>query len=42
MPLIIHFVRLCQGLLPLFLFDLLAGKILGIYSTMEHFEGRKN
>ncbi len=42
MPLIIHFVRLCQGLMPIWLFDLLVGKVLGIYKTMEHFEGRKN
>jgi all-trans-retinol dehydrogenase (NAD+) len=42
MPLIIHFVRLCQGLFPIWLFDLIVGKGLGIYKTMEHFEGRKN
>ncbi len=42
MPLIVHFVRLCQGLLPLFLFDWVAGKVLGIYKTMDHFEGRKD
>lgn len=42
MPLIIHFVRLCQGLMPIWLFDLLVGRVLGIYKTMEHFEGRKN
>jgi short-subunit dehydrogenase len=41
MPLIVHFVRLCQGLLPIFLFDWVAGRVLGIYKTMEHFEGRK-
>jgi len=41
MPLIIHIVRLCQGLLPIPLFDFLVGKVLGIYKTMEHFEGRK-
>jgi short-subunit dehydrogenase len=42
MPLIIHFVRLCQGLMPIWLFDFLVGNVLGIYKTMEHFEGRKN
>jgi short-subunit dehydrogenase len=41
MPLIIHFVRLCQGLFPIWLFDFLVGRVLGIYKTMEHFEGRK-
>ncbi len=42
MPLIIHFVRFCQGLMPIPLFDFVVGKVLGIYKTMEHFEGRKN
>jgi len=41
MPLIIHTVRLCQGLLPRPVFDFLVGRVLGIYKTMEHFEGRK-
>jgi all-trans-retinol dehydrogenase (NAD+) len=41
MPLIVHFVRLCQGLMPVYVFDWVAGKVLGIYKTMEHFEGRK-
>jgi short-subunit dehydrogenase len=42
MPLIIHLVRLCQGIFPIWLFDVIVGKGLGIYKTMEHFEGRKN
>ena len=42
MPLIIHFVRLCQGLMPIPIFDFVVGRVLGIYKTMEHFEGRKN
>jgi len=42
MPPIINFVRLFQGLLPLWLFDWFAGNVLGIYKTMEHFKGRKN
>lgn len=42
MPLIIHFVRLCQAIFPIPLFDFLVGKVLGIYNTMKHFEGRKN
>ena len=41
MPLIIHFVRLCQGLFPIPVFDFLVGNVLGIYKTMDHFEGRK-
>jgi all-trans-retinol dehydrogenase (NAD+) len=42
MPLSVHFIRICQGLLPIAVFDLLAGKILGIYKAMDHFTGRKN
>ena len=42
MPLIINFVRLFQGLLPLWFFDWFAGNVMGIYKTMEHFKGRKN
>ena len=41
MPWIIHIVRLCQGILPIPIFDFMVGKVLGIYRTMEHFEGRK-
>ena len=37
-----HFIRLCQGLLPTVVFDFLFGKCFGIYSTMDHFTGRKN
>lgn len=42
MPWSVHFVRLTQGLLPFRGYDWLAGKVLGIYNTMEHFTGRKN
>lgn len=41
MPLSMHFVRLSQGLLPIWFFDWFVGKVMGIYKTMEHFEGRK-
>ena len=41
MPLSMHFIRFSQGILPIKLFDLIVGKGLGVYKTMEHFEGRK-
>ena len=34
-------VRLCQGLLPLPLYDFVMGDIFGIYDTMNDFKGRK-
>lgn len=40
MPLGYHFIRTCQALLPLRWFDGFA-KLLGIYSTMDNFTGRK-
>lgn len=42
MPWSVHFVRLTQGLLPFRAYDYIAGRILGIYKTMDHFTGRKN
>jgi all-trans-retinol dehydrogenase (NAD+) len=33
--------RLGQALMPIAMFDWFAGKVLGIYKTMEHFVGRK-
>ena len=41
MPFSMHFIRLCQGLLSIRLFDWVAGNILQIYKTMDHFTGRK-
>lgn len=41
MPLGMHFIRLCQGILPVRWFDFVAGNGLGIYHTMDHFKGRK-
>ena len=40
-PFSFHLIRLCQGLLPVALFDFLFGKVFGIFSTMDHFTGRK-
>jgi short-subunit dehydrogenase len=42
MPWSVHFVRLTQGLLPFRGYDWIAGRVLGIYNTMEHFTGRKS
>ncbi len=36
-----HFIRICQGLLPTSLFDLVFGKWVGIFSAMDNFTGRK-
>jgi all-trans-retinol dehydrogenase (NAD+) len=41
MPFSMHFIRICQGLLSINLFDWVAGSVLGIYKTMDHFTGRK-
>lgn len=39
---IYRITRLGQGLLSIKAFDWLAGKVFGIYKTMEHFTGRQN
>ena len=36
-----HFIRLMQGLFPTVAFDWFFGKVLGIYSAMDNFKGRK-
>ncbi|MEA2042139.1 MAG: SDR family oxidoreductase [Bacteroidota bacterium] len=38
---IYNFTRLGQAIMPLNMFDWFAGKVLGIYKTMEHFTGHK-
>ena len=40
-PFAYHFIRIWQGLLPIFLFDFIFGKIFGVYSVMDHFTGRR-
>lgn len=40
MPWPVGFVRLLQALLPQRLFDLVVGRWMGIYRTMDHFTGR--
>jgi all-trans-retinol dehydrogenase (NAD+) len=42
MPWSVHFVRFFQGLLPVCLFDWFVGGVMGIYKTMDHFQGRKS
>ncbi len=41
LPFPAHFIRFWQGVLPNVLFDLIFGKIFGVYSVMNHFTGRK-
>lgn len=41
MPWSVHFVRFCQGVLPLRVFDWVMGDLLGVYDTMTHFTGRR-
>ncbi len=40
MPWSMHFVRFFQGILPIRIFDWFVGRVMGIYKTMEKFEGR--
>lgn len=40
MPWSVRFVRFFQGLLPVWFFDWFVGKVMGVYSTMDHFKGR--
>ncbi|MBQ0149062.1 MAG: SDR family oxidoreductase [Bacteroidales bacterium] len=40
-PFPFHFIRLCQGLLPVKFFDWFFGDVFGIYHAMDHFTGRK-
>jgi all-trans-retinol dehydrogenase (NAD+) len=39
-PFIVHFVPLLKAILPSFIFDWLAGNILGVYHSMRTFKGR--
>lgn len=40
MPWSVGFVRFFQGVLPIWFFDWFVGKVMGVYSTMDHFKGR--
>lgn len=42
MPLIVYTLQLFKGILPTRVFDLIVGKYLKIYNTMDEFTGRKN
>ena len=41
MPLIVYTLQLFKGILPTRVFDLIVGKFLKIYNTMDEFTGRK-
>ena len=41
MPWSVGFVRFFQGALPIWFFDWFVGKVMGVYSTMDHFKGRQ-
>ncbi|MEE4378362.1 MAG: SDR family oxidoreductase [Candidatus Competibacteraceae bacterium] len=38
-PLTVYLIPIMKGLMPTRMFDLIAGKIMGIYKSMEHFKG---
>lgn len=40
-PFMVHLVPLLKALLPATVFDWLAGRVLGVYSSMDQFKGRK-
>ena len=40
-PFIVHFVPFLKSILPKSIFDWLAGSVLGVYSSMNSFQGRK-
>jgi short-subunit dehydrogenase len=40
MPLGMHLIRFLQGILPIRVFDFIAGDLLGIYTSMDEFKGR--
>lgn len=42
MPWLLHLVPLAKGLLPTRAFDLVAGRLFGIYGSMDHFKGRRD
>lgn len=42
MPLIVYTLQLFKGILPTRAFDLIVGKFLKVYKTMDEFTGRKN
>lgn len=40
-PFSYHFIRFCEGIVPLRIFDYVFGGIFGLYTVMDHFTGRK-
>ena len=41
LPFGFHFIRACQALLPVNIFDFIFGEVVGIFHGMENFTGRK-
>lgn len=41
-PFMVRFTPLLKGILPAHVFDWLAGRIFGVYNTMDSFKGREN
>lgn len=41
LPWTVHLSKVLKGILPLRWFDAIAGKVFGVYNTMDHFTGRK-
>jgi short-subunit dehydrogenase len=41
LPFGFHFIRFCQAILPIKLFDFIFGEVVGIFHGMENFTGRK-
>lgn len=41
LPFGFHFIRFCQAVLPISLFDFIFGEVVGIFHGMENFTGRK-
>jgi all-trans-retinol dehydrogenase (NAD+) len=41
-PVVVRFVPILKSILPGFIFDWLAGRVLGVYHSMDSFKGRDN
>jgi UDP-N-acetylglucosamine:LPS N-acetylglucosamine transferase len=41
LPFGFHFIRFCQAVLPIKLFDFIFGEVVGIFHGMDNFTGRK-
>jgi short-subunit dehydrogenase len=41
LPFGFHFIRFCQAILPIKIFDFIFGEVVGIFHGMDNFTGRK-